>query len=413
MAIRNSGLLTAESPSLVDQDRPRTRPRLLYLDNLRTAVITAVVLVHLSGTYGFDADWIYSEGGETNPVFIAVELLLAGIGAAFALGLLFLIAGYFTPRAFDRKGARGFVIDRLKRLAVPWLFYGIFLNPLVHYAVDVHGGDCKGSLFDCQFQGTLWEYLQVYPRAMGSWGDGPVWFLEALLLFSLMYTLWRQFATRRMLAVDRRPLPLPADGSIALFALAIGLVTFVVRFRFIAFDQVEPFHLEFARFPQYIALFAAGIWAYRGDWLATFPDRRARPWRWVALLCALTLPALIVASGGLSGEFDARIAGGLNWLSFVYSVWEGFMAVSMVIVVLAWFRGRFNHQGRLARLMSQTSFAVYVIHPAIIVPLALLLSGIEMNLSLKFVVVAPIAVTLCYLVAYGLRQVPGLKAILG
>ena len=36
---------------------------------------------------------------------------------------LYLIAGYFTPRAYDRKEARGFVVDRLKRLAVPWLLY--------------------------------------------------------------------------------------------------------------------------------------------------------------------------------------------------------------------------------------------------------------------------------------------------
>ena len=112
---------------------------MLYLDNLRAALITGVVLVHLSITYGFDADWMYYEGGETNPVFNAVALMLAGIGMAFALGLLFLIAGYFTPPAFDRKGSRGFIVDRLKRLAIPWLFYAIFLNPLVHYAVDVSG----------------------------------------------------------------------------------------------------------------------------------------------------------------------------------------------------------------------------------------------------------------------------------
>lgn len=416
MTTHDSGLLSADPSTLRDHTRIQARPRLLYIDNLRTAVIIGVILVHLAVTYGFDADWMYYEGGETNPVFNAVALMLAGIGMAFALGLLFLIAGYFTPPAFDRKGSRGFVVDRLKRLAIPWLFYAIFLNPLVHYAVDVHGGDCQGSLFDCQFQGSFWDYLRVYPGTLGSWGDGPVWFLEALLVFSLFYALWRQLVARRASAIDgplRRPLPLPSDGSIAIFALAIGLVTFIVRFWFTAFDFIEPFHFEFARFTQYVALFAAGTWAYRGDWLATFSDRRVRTWRRVALLCILILPALIVASGGLSGEFDERIAHGVNWLSFAYSVWEGFMAVSMVIVVLAWFRSHFNQQGRLARLMSQTSFAVYVIHPAVIVPLALVLSGIEMNLSLKFLVVAPFAVALCYLVAYGLRQVPGLKAILG
>jgi surface polysaccharide O-acyltransferase-like enzyme len=409
MATQNSGLLGAEPSSLIQQARPQSRRRLLYIDNLRTAVIIVVILVHLAGTYGFDADWMYHEGGETNPVFNAIALVLAGIGTAFALGLLFLVAGYFTPPAYDRKGGRGFVVDRLKRLAIPWLFYGIFINPLIHYAVDIHGGDCWGSLFDCQFQGSFWDYLRVYPRAMGSWGDGPVWFLEALLIFSLFYALWRQLTVQRLGLAHH----VPTNRSIALFALAIGLVTFIVRFWFTAFDQVEPFHLEFARFPQYIALFVAGTWAYRGDWLATFSDRQARTWRWVAVLCVLALAALIVASGGLSGEFDERIAHGVNWLSFTYSVWEGFMSVSMVIIVLAWFRDRLNHQGRLARAMSQTSFAVYIIHPAVIVPLALLLSGIHMNLSLKFVVVAPVAVALCYLVAYGLRQIPGLKTILG
>ena len=51
----------------------------------------------------------------------------------------------------------------------------------------------------------------------------------------------------------------------------------------------------------------------------------------------------------------------------------------MVVTVLAWFRKRFNHQGRLARAMSDSSFAVYVLHPIIIVPLALVLSGIPIN----------------------------------
>jgi membrane-bound acyltransferase YfiQ involved in biofilm formation len=85
----------------------------------------------------------------------------------------------------------------------------------------------------------------------------------------------------------------------------------------------------------------------------------------------------------------------------------------MVITILAWFRGCFDHQGRLARAMSESAFAVYVLHPAIIVPLALALSGIQMNLSLKFLLMAPIVVSLCYLVAYALRKVSLVRTILG
>jgi hypothetical protein len=42
--------------------------------------------------------------------------------------------------------------------------------------------------------------------------------------------------------------------------------------------------------------------------------------------------------------------------------------------------------------MSDTALIVFIIHPAIIVPLALALSDLQMNLSLKFLFVAPIAV---------------------
>ena len=88
------------------------------------------------------------------------------------------------------------------------------------------------------------------------------------------------------------------------------------------------------------------------------------------------------------------------------------MCVSMVIVVLAWFRKRFNHQGRLAKTMADNCFAVYILHPLIIVWLALALSGIQMNLGLKFILVAPLAVALCYLVAYLVRKIPFVRSVL-
>lgn len=402
-------------PSLADA-RPTARPRLVYVDNLRMVAITAVVLGHLSVTYGIEADWTYREAGEVNPAVSGLGLMVLAIGAGFAMGLFFMIAGYFTPPAYDRKGSGRFLVDRLKRLGIPWLIYEVFINPLVHYAVDVHGGDGHGALYDGQYEGTFWQYLKEFPRASGSFGDGPVWFLEALLIFSVCYAVWRMVTSKAHVPAAIKPSrtgTVPSNGTIALFALVIGLSTFVVRFWFKAHVQYEPFHLEFARFPQYVALFVAGVWAYRRGWLGAFSDRQARTWRWVALGCVLAMPALAVAFGALSGTIDERGLSGVNWLSLTYSLWEGFLSVSMVITLLTWFRRRFDHQGRLARAMSEDAFAVYILHPAVIVPLALVLSGIQMDLTLKFLFVAPIAVSLCYLVAHALRRVPGVKSVLG
>ena len=80
--------------------------------------------------------------------------------------------------------------------------------------------------------------------------------------------------------------------------------------------------------------------------------------------------------------------------------------------MLTWFRKRFDRQNRLTRELADDAFGVYVFHPVIIVPLAIALSGITMNLSLKFLWVTPLALAICYVVVAVLRRLPGLRRIL-
>lgn len=369
------------------------------------AIITLVVLMHVAIMYGAEGAWFYHEAGEKDTLVFVIMMLLGGIGTAFMMGLLFLVAGYFTPRAYDRKGAGPFLIDRFKRLGIPLIFFEVVILPLVNYPVSVHEGDVR----------SFGQYLLDHFQNLTTIADGPVWFLEELLIFSILYALWRlvtERASHRTKTDQRDETNPPGNWAIAAFALGIGVVAFGVRIWALAGVYFEPWHLELARAPQYIAMFVVGLVAYRRNWLERFTDAQAKTWRWIALVFILLLPALAVAAGVLTGKLDARGAGGLNWLSLAYSMWEGFMCVSMVIVVLAWFRQRFDRQGRLAKAMSESCFAVYVLHPIIIVLLALALSGILMNLGLKFILVAPLAVTLCYLVAYAIRKIPFVRSVL-
>ena len=385
--------------------RPIGKARLLYLDNLRMIVITLVVLMHVAIMYGAEGAWFYHEAGEKDTLVFVIMMLLGGIGSAFTMGLLFLIAGYFTPRAYDRKGAGPFLIDRFKRLGIPLIFFEVVILQLVNYPVSVHEGDVR----------SFGQYLLDHFQNLNTIADGPIWFLEELLIFCIFYGLWRLLADRasKRAKIDQRTETNPPDNwAIVAFALGLGVVTFVVRIWALSGVYFEPWHLELAHAPQYIALFVVGTVAYRRNWLERFSDAQAKTWRWIALVFILLLPALAVAAGVLTGQLDPRGAGGLNWLSLAYSMWEGFMCVSMVIVVLAWFRKRLNHQGRLAKAMSDNCFAVYILHPLIIVWLALALSGLQMNLGLKFMLVAPLAVTLSYLVAYAIRKIPFVRSVL-
>lgn len=373
-----------------------SKAHFLYIDNLRTTLITFVILLHLAITYGADGGWYYHETGEPSPIVFVIMMFVAAIGSAFALGLFFMLAGYFTPRSYDKKGFGGFLVDRLKRLLVPLALYELIIFPLVRYGVRSHDG----------FPGSLWDHLVEHFDGLNTIADGPVWFLLTLMIFSFFYALWRWIAK-----FEKCQANVPSNGSIALFALVLGLATFIVRLWLPVGKFYEPVHQEFAHYPQYIAMFALGTLAYRRNWLVDFPASQARLWNWVALLCVLILPAIVIAAGVLTGELDERGAGGWNWISFSYSIWEGFTCLAFSIATLAWFRRRFDRQNWLSTKMADATFTAYVIHPAVIVPLALALSGIVINLSLKFFLVAPIALALTYVISYYFRRLPLIRGV--
>lgn len=392
MSIQKANIQKAISRPTAVETRVAVKSRLLYIDNLRMMLITSVILFHIAITYGADGSWYYHEGGETSTAMFVIMMFLAAIGSAFALGLFFMLAGYFTPRSYDRKKFWGFLLDRMKRLLIPLAFYEIIIFPVIRYLVRVNDG----------FQGSLWNHLAEHFGKLQTIADGPVWFLLSLMIFSFFYALLRVIAQTE----KNEPTSVPDNLTITIFAFALGIVTFIVRLWLPVGIFYEPLHQEFAHYPQYIAMFAMGTFAYRHDWITNFPDTQAQFWRWVALLCVLTLPAIVIAAGALTGQLDERGAGGWNWISFSYSVWEGFTCLAFSISVLAWFRKRLNRQSWLAGKMADAAFTAYVIHPAIIVPLALFLSGITMKLGLKFFLVAPLAISLTYVISYYFRRLP-------
>ena len=98
------------------------------------------------------------------------------------MGFFLLIAAYFVPGSYDRKGARPFLKDRLIRLGIPLLVYSWIISPLTWLVITY------------VTQGQLLPWA-LFPRRKfeGIIGAGPLWFVEVLLIFTLVYVAWRKF----------------------------------------------------------------------------------------------------------------------------------------------------------------------------------------------------------------------------
>ena len=179
------------SPSITGAaDRP-TRPRLFYVDHLRVVLTVLVVLHHAAITYGNIPVWYFSEPAQ-DPSGLALDLFVL-FNQTFFMGMFFLIAGYFVPGSIDRRGRRGFMRERLIRLGVPLLLFLVLLRPLV--LVPAFG---QALASDPDTPLWLLYLLTIDP--------GPMWFVEVLLVMSLVYVLVRGVRERRS-----QPVPVVAE----------------------------------------------------------------------------------------------------------------------------------------------------------------------------------------------------------
>jgi glucan biosynthesis protein C len=372
-----------------------TTGRLLFVDNIRTLLTVLVISFHLMITYADTGSWYYVEGRQ--------DLITAAIGAwflavtqAYFMGLFLFISAYFVPGSYDRKGAGKFLKDRLIRLGIPVALYSWVIRPLLAYLDPVRFPDGRPP---------FWSFItEKYLVEEAIFGAGPLWFIEVLLIFSLLYVLWR-LLTQSLQAKITGVSQFPGNITITLFAVLLGLVAFGVRIVLPLGWNFVPLNLQFPFFVQYIAFFIVGIIAYRNNWLQSMPMRTGRLWLGIAAALVILFWPMMIGGGALEGNFDF-IRGGMHWQAFAYAMWESLLGVGMSISLIYIFRQHANTQGKVAKFLSRNAYVAYLIHEVIIITLAYLVIGVTIYPLFKWFIATIIAVPLCFLLGRLVRMLP-------
>jgi fucose 4-O-acetylase-like acetyltransferase len=368
---------------------PTTYPRLFYVDNLRTALTALVVIHHAAIGYSHIQAWYYVEPPTDSSATLLDVLLL--LNQAFFMGAFFLISALFVPGAYDRKGPRRFLGERLLRLGVPLLIWLLVLRPLVTV------GDYIGEREAAIRQGTELTYWQYYVL---SFSPGPMWFVEVLLVFSALYVLWRRLTGQGRHAAGSTPAAGRAPGAVAIIGFTVGLALATYLWRVVVPMDLHVFGMPTpAYLPQYAALFTVGLVASRRGWPAGLSRTAGRA------VAAVAIVLVLLSSG------DAILGHG-TLASLVMASCEQALAVGLTIGLLVLFRERLDHQGRRGRFLSVHAYAVYLIHPLVLVALGYTLGGLQAPAVAKFALLAVLAVPLCWVAAFLVRALPGAREVL-
>ena len=371
--------------------------RSFYIDNLRILLTALVIIHHTAIAYGASGGWCYItpntiKGAGT----IALSSLLA-VDQAFFMSLFFFISASFTPASVDKKGAGKFMKDRLVRLGIPLLLTVLLINPSLLYAIGIYTNTTSVSWSE-----YVWGMIKSIPTA------SHMWFVLALLIFESIYVLFRKCNQQQVLSgiIGR----MPSDLNILVFILSAGIIAFLIRLGY-PIGGKNFIGLQFGYFGLYTLFYVLGIIAGRKNWMERLSFRQAKLWGTVALV---VIPLIVLAWVSLIRDpsLFQQFVGGFYWRAFALALWEAVVCTGLCYFLLVYFRKQINWSNSFFTEMAANSYAVYFIHPLIVVGLTMLFEKAGLSPFVTFLLVAMFGVTLCFALAHLIRLIPGVKRVL-
>ena len=327
-------------------------------------MIILVVNLHSCVTYSHVGSWYAMSENEPSLSAKVPFILWEAHLQSFFMGLMFFIAGYYAHGSLSRRGGASFARERLFRLGMPSLLFMLVIHPFILLGLNPWRHD---------FGPAPAYYLSFLTSGHWLGSSGPLWFAVALLIFCLALAALPKAAVK--LSADK-PSQTPSSGHLCLFAVALGLVTFLVRM--VAPIGESVLNMQLCYFVQYVAFFSVGVGAARQGWLkGLVASEQARWGGWIALVGG-PISLLVLLVQGKNGGLQA-FAGGWHWQAFLFAMWEQVIGVGLSLGLLAFFARYLNKDGPFLRWIADRSFAVYVLHAPVLVALMMLFRSIPQN----------------------------------
>ncbi len=295
-----------------------------YIDNLRWMVILLLIPYHAAMAWNVwgEPNYIYFEG---NAVISSIVVFLS----PYFMPLMFLLAGISTKFSLQKRTVRQYILERLKKLLVPFASGTIFMMPLMTYLANKFNYGYTGNVFP--------HYTVFFTRftdltgADGGFSVGQFWFILYLFFISLIalgiILLQRKMIPQKNIALSLAlicllGLPLPFFGDL----LSIGGKSLA----------------------EYTYIFLIGFYIFSNDCVIGKIEKR----KWVFLAVGVSASVLNV----YMFIYSNMQAPFLNTIAKYVSEW--FMMLSLLGIG----KRHLNFSGKISKYLSKQSYAFYIFH---------------------------------------------------
>ncbi|TMP28056.1 acyltransferase [Pseudoalteromonas rubra] len=348
----------------------QSSPRFHYIDNLRSLALLLGVVFHAALAYGPYFSNIWFTADPTNHVAFDYFAIWSHL---FRMPLFFVIAGFCAALLISKRGGNGFIINRLKRVLLPFVVF-FPLTMLVLYHALGWGAEIaheKPALFTV-FQSVKEPIISTM----------HLWFLWNLTQFCLLCWLLQKHASlyQSILAVVVRP-------AFLLVALPI-LLTVALYQQLVPFPAPDKLYPELWSYDFYGVLFLVGAGLYHHHIRVQQYARYFIPL--LIMACLSLVPYFYLMPSSPSLEAIIRAANtGVTTPEHI----DIFVVIAQSIAIVAWTGVAFlagykwlNQFSQLNKYLSDASYWIYLIHVPILIYIQFPLSNTTLSPWLKMFV---------------------------
>lgn len=342
------------------------------MDNLRNLTILLLFPVHTFMIWNDFGSRFYIWQGESKLLSTFIVLV-----NPWFMPILFVLAGMSARYALEKRTYKEFIIQRITKLLIPFLFGMIVLVPFQTLYARKFFDNYEGSFWDNWIY--FFTHLTDFSGYDGAFTPGHLWFILYLFLISMISLAVFHFLSYGKLAASVEKMPV--IGILLLF-LPVWLMYYLGNFGGFSIGKN-------------LALYLIGYYVLSNDHVM---EKLQKNRKWLAGLCMLGT----IVSVTLYYKF-----------SYYGDMWVNFIGwISILVLMIA--GNRFlNKQTGFTKYFNKASYPIYILHQSVLVVLAYYIILLNDVLTVQVFGVC-IGSFLLTVLAYELiRQIPIVRKAVG
>jgi glucan biosynthesis protein C len=350
---------------------PSKTERLHYLDNIRALAMLLGIILHAALAYSPMVKGVWLTADSTNSVFFDVVFVVVH---TFRMPLFFLVSGYFALLLIEKQNLKGFIINRVKRILLPFI---IFL-PLTLVAVFVTVG---WALDTMETNVPIVDFIMTKAPEEAGIDTMHLWFLLNLFFFCLLLAIFMFSMPKLMVRFYNE-----VTVKHVLLLLPILMIPALLTVPSVPHTPPSKLYPQLWSFGFFGLFFLLGcVIRYRAELLDEIAQYAGIIWMVGVTSCIsfyYLLPEPLSTEEAIS---QLKTGVSFSWHYSGLVLLEAIAAVYLSLALLLLARRYLSQPSRVMKYFMDAAYWIYIVHIPLLFWFQFLIIDSSMNIGFKFI----------------------------